>query len=125
MLYEMSLEEFQEVVDQTMDGLPKEFREKLDNVEVLVEIWPTHQDMQSIRAHPGAILFGLYRGVPQTKRGLYYSGVMPDKILIFAGPILSMSQTIEEAKKQIKKTVLHEVGHHFGMSEEDIRKAEH
>jgi predicted Zn-dependent protease with MMP-like domain len=124
MVTDMSLEEFEGVVNKTIEDLPKEFGEKLENVDVLVEIWPTLEDMQSIRSHPGSILFGLYRGIPQTQRGLYYSGVLPDKIVIFAGPILSMSSTIHEAKDQIKKTVLHEIGHHFGMSEEDIRKAE-
>lgn len=120
----MSLEEFQKLVDKAIEDIPEEFKGHLDNVDVLVEIWPTFQDMQSIRAHPGTILFGLYRGVPKTKRGLYYSGVLPDKITIFAGPIISMSQTIEQAKNQIKRTVIHEIGHYFGMSEKAIRHAE-
>jgi predicted Zn-dependent protease with MMP-like domain len=124
MLDQMSLEEFEGVVEETIKDLPAEFRKRLENVDVLVEIWPTLEDMQSIRAHPGSILFGLYRGIPQTKRGLYYSGVLPDKITIFAGPILSLAGNLEDAKTQIKKTVLHEIGHHFGMSEEDIRQAQ-
>lgn len=120
----MSLEEFQRLVDESVGGIPEEFRKHLDNVDIGVEIWPTFLDMQSIRAHPGTILFGLYRGIPKTKRGLYYSNVLPDKISIFAGPILSMSENIDAAKLQIKKTVIHEIGHFFGMSEEAIREAE-
>lgn len=120
----ITLAEFEQIVTNTLNELPEEFKTELDNVEILVEIWPTPQDMQSIKAHSGTMLFGLYRGVPKTKRGLYYSGVLPDKILIFAGPILSLSQNLSETKIQIKKTVIHELGHYFGMSEEDIRKAE-
>lgn len=123
-MVQMSVEEFQELVDQSIDQIPEEFKSKLDNVDIGVEIWPTFEDMRSIRAHPGTILFGLYKGIPKTKRGLYYSNVLPDKITIFAGPILSMNNSREEAKEQIKRTVIHEIGHYFGMSEESIRKAE-
>lgn len=120
----MTIDEFQEIVNQTVDSLPEEFKIKLENVDIQVEIWPTIQDLQAIRAHPGTILFGLYRGIPQTKRGLNYSGALPDSIVIFAGPIISMSENVDAAKEQIRKTVLHEIGHYFGMSEEDIRKAQ-
>ena len=120
----MDLEEFQKIVDESVDDIPEDFKSELDNVDILVEDWPTQEDLRSIFAHPGITLFGLYRGIPKTKRGNNYSGVLPDKIVIFAGPILRFSPNLEEAKKQIKKTVLHEIGHYFGMSETDIRKAQ-
>lgn len=123
-MVEMDPEEFERIVDDAVASIPEEFRKALDNVDILVEVWPNSLDLQSIRAHPGTILFGLYRGVPKTKRGLYYSGVLPDKITIFAGPILSMANSINDVKHQIKRTVIHEIGHYFGMSEETIRKAE-
>lgn len=110
----MTIEEFEKIVQQTLKDLPKEFKSKLDNVDILVEIWPKQGDS----------LFGLYRGIPKTKRGSNYSGVLPDKIVIFAGPILSLSKSEQEARKQIKDTVLHELGHYFGMSEAAIRKAQ-
>lgn len=110
----MNLEEFEKIVQKTLKELPEEFKRELDNVDILVEIWPKQGDS----------LFGLYRGIPKTKRGSNYSGVLPDKIVIFAGPILSLSRSKEEARKQIKKTVLHELGHYFGMSETTIRKAQ-
>lgn len=125
MFESMTVEQFQEIVDETLESLPEEFKKYLDNVDIQVEIWPTQQDLQAIRAHPGTILFGLYRGIPQTKRGLNYSGALPDNIVIFAGPIISMAGNVQEAKEQIRKTVLHEIGHYFGMSEEAIRKAEY
>lgn len=120
----MSLEEFQRLVDKAVEDIPEEFKKHLDNVDIGIEIWPTFEDIHSARIHPRSILFGLYRGIPKTKRGLYYSAVLPDKISIFAGPILSLSKDIKDAKRQIKKTVIHEIGHYFGMSEEAIRKAE-
>lgn len=131
----MTLEEFEEEVNKTVDELPEEFKKQLDNVDVLVEIWPSEDDLRSILArhhevgstlgvHPGVTLFGLYKGVPKTRRGSNYSAVLPDKITIYAGPILSFSTSLEDAKSQIKKTVLHEIGHYFGMSEESIREAQ-
>lgn len=120
----MTVEEIEDLVKETLQTLPEEFKKELDNVDILVEIWPTEQDLRSIFAHPGTTLFGLYRGVPKTKRGGFYSGVLPDKIVIFAGPILSFAKSLEDARKQIKKAVLHELGHYFGMSEIAIRKAQ-
>lgn len=123
-MVDMNLEEFQGVVERAVREIPEEFNKLLDNVDIGIEVWPTPQDLSSIRAHPGTILFGLYRGVAKTRRGLYYSAMLPDIITIFAGPILSMSNSEEGAKVQIKKTVIHEIGHFFGMSEEAIREAE-
>lgn len=123
-MVDMDMEEFQRLVNEAVEGIPKEFKKHLDNLDIRVEIWPTFEDMHSIRAHPQTLLFGLYKGIPKTKRGLYYSAVLPDKISIFAGPILSMAENIDSAKHQIRKTVIHEIGHYFGMSEEAIREAE-
>ncbi len=120
----MNLDQFKLIVDQTVKDLPEEFKSKMENVDVMVEIWPTQDQLRSIYAHPGTILYGLYRGIPKTKRGDNYSNTLPDKIIIFAGPIISMSPTIEAVETQIRKTVLHEIGHHFGMSEEAIRAAQ-
>lgn len=109
----MTLKDFEELVAQALDHLPDQFAKKLDNVEIVVEIWPPH----------GENLFGLYRGIPQTKRG-HYAGALPDKISIFAGPIVrEFGDNPDAVRLQVRKTVLHEIGHHFGMSEEEIRNA--
>lgn len=118
----MNLQEFEQIVTQVVNRLPPEFLKKLDNIDILVEDWPTSQDLQTVGIRSG-LLFGLYRGVPHTQRGAHYSA-LPDKIVIFAGPILAVSRDEKDAQERIKKTVLHEIGHHFGMSEEQIRRAE-
>ncbi len=117
----MTIEEVEEIVDEAIADLPVEFRKQMDNVAVLVEAWPSHQELLDSHLSPNSLLFGLYRGVPKTKRTIYYSS-LPDKITIFAGPILVVSGNLEDAKKRIKDTVFHEIGHHFGMSDEQLRK---
>lgn len=116
----MTLEEVEDIVEESIKGLPEQFISKLDNVGFVVEAWPSREEFESIKAHPGSLLFGLYRGVPKTKRLSNYSA-LPDKIIIYAGPILAISKDLSDAKKRIKKTVLHEIGHHFGMGDWQLR----
>ena len=111
----MQDENFEDIVSQSIDELPEEFKSQLDNVEVVIEDWPL--DSQG-RPHAG--LLGLYHGVPKTVRNS--PPIFPDKITIYKGPIILISHTIEEAKQNIKDTVLHELGHHFGLTDEELRK---
>jgi predicted Zn-dependent protease with MMP-like domain len=106
----MSDEEFEQVVKETIQSLPKEFLAQLDNVEIVIEDVPP----------PHLALLGLYRGVPKTKRVSY--SALPDKITIYKQPLLQISHTPEEAKENIRGTVLHEIGHHFGLSDEELYK---
>lgn len=109
------------LVSQALDSLPKEFAEKLNNVSVSVDDFPSSYQQRKAKVPPNVLLLGLYEGVPQTKRGIYYSNI-PDKITIFKNAILQVCQTEEEIRVQIRATVIHEIGHHFGLSEEDLRK---
>ncbi len=119
----MTIKEFEELVAAALDNLPEQFARAMDNVEVVVEIWPTRQDLVDGGVKGHGTLFGLYRGVPKTQRGTYHS-VLPDKIVIFAGPIVQIfGEHPDAVKAQVRDTVLHEVGHHFGMTDEEIRKA--
>lgn len=119
----MDLSEFNNLVNESVADLPEEFKNALSNVQIMVEVWPSRNDLQELRVH--GWLFGLYRGVPQTRRG-NYNASLPDKIIIFAGPIISVFGTDPDViKREVKKTVLHEIGHHFGMSESEIRSAMH
>jgi len=117
--------QFESAIVQAVKGLPQEFKDKLDNVAIVAADWPTRTQLEVLtkRGERG-LLLGLYQGIPQTKRRNYGVGpTLPDKITIFKYPLLRISQSYEDAITNIKKTVIHEIAHHFGMSEEDIHKA--
>lgn len=117
----MDEERFRELVSEAIDSLPVEFGKRLNNVAVVVEDAPTVQQLRKLRLPPWALLFGLYEGIPQTKR-VSYSGALPDKITIFKNSIEKVARNGEEIKAQVRATVIHEVGHHFGLSDEDLRR---
>jgi len=119
----MNKEKFEQLVKQGIEAIPKRFLEKLDNVDIIIEDEPTEEQMRKLNLRKEVKLFGLYEGVPQTKRG-HYTWVMPDKITIFQKPIESVYSTDEEIKEQVKKTVWHEIAHHFGMDEGRVRRVE-
>ncbi|OGG02085.1 hypothetical protein A2W14_04180 [Candidatus Gottesmanbacteria bacterium RBG_16_37_8] len=121
MLY--TRKEFETIVAESLDSLPEEFGQKIENVSVEVEEWPTREDLKTPGVAPGGSLFGLYWGVPKTNRA-FYANALPDKIIIFAGPIISyFGYDRQILKEKIRETVLHEIAHHFGMTDEEIKKA--
>jgi predicted Zn-dependent protease with MMP-like domain len=116
--------EFERLVEEALDSLPERFAELLDNVVVVVEEEPHGSDLDVL--HDGhdhdqrhAELLGIYRGTPMTRRS-YDSFRMPDQIAIFRGPILRVSRTRDDAHRQIRETVIHELGHYFGLSDEEM-----
>lgn len=120
------VDEFYKFIDEALEEMPDEFRDKLDNVNIFVEDYPSPEQVAKFKLREeNKTLFGLYEGIPQNRRGRYgIGGAVPDKITLFLYPILSYAHTKQELVKQIKDTLYHEIGHHFGMSEEDIRKAQ-
>jgi len=106
----VSTEEFEKIVQEAIKSLPEEFLSQLDNVEIVIEDIPPYN----------APLLGLYRGVPKTGRYGYFA--LPDKITLYKQPLLQISQNDEDAKNNIRNTVLHEIGHHFGLSDEELYK---
>ena len=119
----MTLKDFEDLVATALDDLPEEFARAMDNVEILVEVWPTPEELGAGHVTAGSTLFGLYRGIPKTERS-NYAGAIPDKIIIFAGPIVAyFGHDPEVFRREVRNTVLHEIGHHFGMSDEAIRAA--
>lgn len=119
----MNSDKFEELVKEGIDAIPKRFLEKLDNVSIVIEDEPTEEQKKKFKLGNDLKLFGLYEGIPQTKRG-FYAGVLPDKITIFKKTFEEVFNSEEEIKEQVKKTVWHEIAHHFGMDEERVRKAE-
>ena len=100
--------DFEQAVQEALDSLPPELRDRLSNVEVVVEDEPPD----------GRPLLGLYQGVPLTKRGVNYSGALPDKISIYRGPLERVyGNDPELLNRQVARVVLHEVAHHFGISD--------
>ena len=113
-------EEFERLVGRALDSLPKEFGELLENVFVTVEDEPAPEDLEAMGLEPDVDdLFGLYQGVPQAERDVYYSA-LPDRVVIYRGPICRWTSSREEAIQEIRDTVVHELGHHFGMEEDDL-----
>jgi len=117
----MNEERFRKLVEEALDSLPEEFVKRLNNVSVVLADDPSPELLKGLKLPRWTLLFGLYQGVPQTRRG-FYSGVLPDKITIFKNPIERVARTEEEIKAQVRATVIHEIGHHFGLSEEDLKK---
>jgi predicted Zn-dependent protease with MMP-like domain len=119
-MLQITREEFEELVGVALDGLPPEIAEAVENVAVVVEDEPTREDLLSVGIEPGEDeLFGLYQGVPIDERGHAYTG-LPDRIAIFMGPILRACGSRREVVREVRVTVVHEVGHYFGLEEEDL-----
>ena len=120
----MSDEEFEVLVEEGIAAIPEEFAHKVDNVAVVIEPAPTREQITKMKLRPGWTLFGLYEGIPLTKRGETYTFVAPDKITIFRIPILEAARDLLEAREMLKDTVWHEFAHYFGMDEYEVRQRE-
>jgi len=117
--------DFERIISEAVAGLPQEFKGKLNNVAIVAADFPTSRQLEVLaRRGERGLLLGLYEGIPQTKRRNYGVGpTLPDKITIFKYPLLQISRSYEEAAENIRNTVIHEIAHHFGFSEEQIKKA--
>ncbi len=116
----MLKEDFEALVEKAIANLPEEFRERLENVDIFVEDWPTRDQMaESGIKHKGGLL-GLYEGIPVTERGHNYNLVLPDRITIFQKPVESVCSTPSETQEEVEHVLLHEIGHYFGFSEEQL-----
>lgn len=109
---QVNREAFEELVGEALDLIPDELARLMDNVVVLVEDYPP----------AGRRLLGLYHGVPLTERGHNYSGMLPDTIHIYRVPILRMCSSEEQVVEEVRRTVVHEVAHHFGISDDRLHE---
>lgn len=116
-----TVEEFEQLVGQALDDLPEFFQQQLQNIEVVVADWPSEAERRSVGLKPGQLLFGLYHGIPLTKRSSHYGMVLPDKITIYRLSIEQVCRTPEEVMRRVQHTVKHEIAHHFGISDDRLR----
>lgn len=113
----MTNAEFEKITTQSVKELPEFFKNKMDNVIVIVSDAPS----KALERKMGKGLLGLYEGVPLSERGYSYSGFMPDKITLFKKNIEAVCSNEEEVKKKILHVVMHEIAHHFGIDDDELR----
>ena len=118
---EVTDEEFDQLIQRALSELPPEYIQNLDNVAITYEDDPTPEQLVRNHVHPGHLLLGLYEGMPQTSRyAASYTGVLPDKITIFKNPIRYVTHDDTSFFEQIKRTVWHEIAHHYGLGHDRI-----
>ena len=120
----MERQKFEGLVGRAIESLPLEFQRKLENVDIVVQEWPTAVQLRQAKTRSPGQLLGLYQGVPRTRRGRGYGLVLPDKISIFQRPIEAQCRFGYEIEAKIGEVVRHEIAHHFGIDEETLRKIE-
>jgi len=119
----MDPKSFENLVTEAVEGLPEEFRRKLENIDIVIEDEPAPEHKKAVGTKEKGFLMGLYQGVPLSKRTHYYGNVLPDKITIFRNNIERFCRTDEEIREAVRRTVIHEFAHYFGISDEHMRKS--
>jgi predicted Zn-dependent protease with MMP-like domain len=113
----VSRRRFEELVADALDSIPPELAEQMENVAVLVEDWPTREQLGG----RGGTLLGLYEGIALTDRSpIGYAGVLPDRITVFRGPLCERAEDEEDLARQVRVTVVHEIAHHFGIDDDQL-----
>lgn len=122
-MFEVTDEEFSAIITEVMDELPREHMDAVKNVAIVYSDEPTPQQREQLRLRHDQSLFGLYEGIPLTRRGgMTHFG--PDKITIFKQPMLAYVSSYAELRQQVKHTVWHEVAHYFGLDHDQIHALE-
>jgi len=120
----MTRRQFEALVDKAMRSLPREFKRKIANIAVVVEDWADHETLADVGIEPPETLYGLYRGIDLTRRDSAYGNVMPDTITIYQGPIEEDCADEAEMAELVRDTVVHELGHYFGLDDETMERIE-
>jgi predicted Zn-dependent protease with MMP-like domain len=116
----MNRAQFETLVESALKKLPRQFREKLANIAVVVEDWADEDTLREMDIEPPDTLYGLYRGVDLTRRDSGYGNVLPDTIHIYQGPIEEDCGDPEEMADLVREVVVHEIGHYFGLDDETM-----
>lgn len=116
----MKREDFIKVVEDALDSLPREFRSRIENVAILVEDFPRHQALPQF-GQQRRLLLGIFHGVPATKKSIFDVPMGPAHIVLYQKNIEAVCSNEAEVRHQIRQTLIHELGHYFGMTEEQLR----
>jgi len=120
----MQREKFENLVADALASIPRKFRDAMKNIVIAVEDEPSRDLLREMEIEPGGTLLGLYTGTPLTERRWDYGNTLPDRILLFQGPLETESDDEDDLMVAIAETLIHEIGHYFGMSEEQIEEIE-
>jgi predicted Zn-dependent protease with MMP-like domain len=120
----MNREAFEVRVAEALASLPVRFRKAMSNIAIIVEEEPSPELLREMDVEPPDTLFGLYQGTPLTERGWQYGNTLPDRILLFQGPHEREAEDEDDLIASIAETLIHEIGHYFGLSEEEIEDIE-
>jgi len=120
----MQPEKFEKLVIDAVAGMPDEFREMLENIDICIQDWPSRTQLKSVGLHDKYDLLGLYEGTPITHRDQNYNLVLPDKITIFQKSLEAQCPSTRELKEEIVRTVKHEIAHYFGLDDERLEQIE-
>jgi predicted Zn-dependent protease with MMP-like domain len=120
----MTKVQFEALVARAMRSLPKTFRDKIKNIAVVVEDWADAATLAEMGIEPPDTLYGLYRGIDLTRRDGSYGNVLPDVVTIYQGPIEEDAADEEEMAEIVRETVVHELGHYFGLDDETMHRIE-
>jgi predicted Zn-dependent protease with MMP-like domain len=120
----LSRKAFERLVDEALQAIPRRFRDAIANVAVVVEDEPSAELLDEMEIPPEDTLYGLYQGTPLTERGWSDGTRLPDQVTIFQRPIEEDAENKDEIVEMVIETVIHEFGHYFGLSEEEIEEIE-
>jgi predicted Zn-dependent protease with MMP-like domain len=120
----MTRARFEQLVAEAIRTIPPRFRDQLRNIAVIVEDEPPDALLNDMEIDPPDTLFGLYQGTPLTERSWDYGNALPDRIVLYQGPIEDASDTEDDVVVSVGETLIHEVGHYFGLSEEELEEIE-
>jgi predicted Zn-dependent protease with MMP-like domain len=120
----MRTSDFDEIVEKALHNIPSRFRSRMNNVAIVVEDEPTTALLRARRVSAGGTLLGLYEGRPLTHRSVFEPFSLPDRITVFQGPHERLARSRDDLERLVEQTLWHEIAHHFGMNEREVRAAE-
>lgn len=120
----MTRDQFKQLVNEALETIPEDFRAAMQNIAIVIEDEPSPEQLDEVGIEPEDTLLGLYEGIPLTERQWAHGNTLPDKITLFQGPIEDASEDEDDTVVAIGETLIHEIGHYFGLSEEEIEAIE-